>query len=84
MVAVCVSYHVVLDVVLLLDFEVQVLRVLDVEPTVLLDVIDVCLLSLLPDVDELLLPIAATVGRIEGATGRGAVVSPVDSHSKKE
>ena len=49
-----VSYQVVLDAALLLDLDVQVLKVLVVEPRVLLDVADVCLSSLL-DVDVLLL-----------------------------
>ena len=54
-----VSYHVVLDVLLVLDLEVLVLLVLDVEPRVLLDVADVCLFSLLFAVDVLLVSIAA-------------------------
>ena len=48
-----------LDVVLLGDLDVQVLRVLDVGHEILLDVDDLCL-SLLLDVDGLMLSIAAT------------------------
>ena len=59
MVAVVVSYQIVLDAALLLDLDVQVLEVLVVEPRVLLDVVDVCLFSQLLVVDELLLSIAA-------------------------
>ena len=52
-----VSYQ-VLDAALLLDLDVQVLEVLDVEPRVLLDVVNICL-SFLLDVDGLVLSIAA-------------------------
>ena len=47
-----VSYQMVLDAALLLDLDVRVLEVLVVEPRVLLDVVVVCLSSLLLDVDE--------------------------------
>ena len=50
-----VSYPVVFNAALLLDLDVRVLEVLVVEPMVLLDVVVVCLSSLLLDVDELLL-----------------------------
>ena len=53
-----VSYQ-VLDAALLLDLDVRVLEVLDVEPRVLLDVVVICL-SILLDVDGLMLSMAAT------------------------
>ena len=48
------------EVGLLLALGVQALKDLDVKPKVLVVVVDVCLLSLLLDVDELKLSIAAT------------------------
>ena len=60
MVVAVVSYQMVFHAALLQDLDVRVLEVLVVEPRVLLDVVVVCLSSLLLDVDGLLLSIVAT------------------------
>ena len=59
-----VCYQMVLDAALLLDLDARMLEVLVVEPRVLLDVVVVCLFSLLLDVDELLLSIVAATAAV--------------------